>query len=82
CSQCNSFLASLGLSNPQADQLYQYIVEEPAVYLKYYLSYLEILNLQDQARLLWQDQYTDFVFYKFYLDAGPSDFIALQSLME
>ena len=82
CSQCNSFLASLGLSNPQADQLYQYIAEEPAVYLKYYLSYLEILNLQDQARLLWQDQYTDFVFYKFYLDAGPSDFIALQSLME
>ena len=80
--QCRAFLAPLGFGEKQAGQLYQYITEEPCSYLKYYLSYLEILSLQQQARLLWQEQYTDASFYEFYLDAGPSDFIALWSLLK
>lgn len=80
--QCLSFLAPLGFNETQARQLYQYIAEEPCSYLKYYLSYLEILALQEQARLLWQEQYSDASFYQFYLDAGPSDFIALWSLLK
>lgn len=67
--------------------LYQYIAEEPCNYLKYYLGYLEILELKRQAAVLWSDpgQMTaaydnmDFLyrFHSFLLQNGPADFRTL-----
>lgn len=77
-SQVAKLLEGFGISNPKsAAAVYTYIAEEPCNYLKYYLGYLEILELQKEAQSLWGDSYSDYAFHCFYLDSGPSDFTAL-----
>ncbi len=82
--QTQALLAQFGLSADAAENIYSYIAEEPANYLKYYLSYLEILSLKQEAEKLWKEEYSDYRFHQFYLDAGPSDFLSLRErlLME
>lgn len=77
-SQTQALLAQLGLSADAAQDIYSYIEREPANYLKYYLSYLEILSLKQEAMQLWKEGYSDYRFHQFYLDAGPSDFLSLR----
>lgn len=63
--------------------VYQYLLEEPSTYLKYYLGYLEIKSLKNLAKNLWADTYTDLRFHTFLLDAGPCNYERLtQKLME
>lgn len=67
--------------------LYQYIAEEPCNYLKYYLGYLEILELKKQAAVLWSEPgqmtavYDDtaflYRFHSFLLQIGPADYRTL-----
>lgn len=77
--QVQKILSSIGITNTDtANAIYQYIVEEPVTYLKYYLGYLEILELKDKARILQGADYSDYQFHKFLLEAGPSDFINLE----
>ena len=61
-----------------ATSIYTYIAQEPCNYLKYYLGYLEVMSLRDQARELWGEEYTDYQFHCFYLDNGPADFLSLK----
>lgn len=76
--QTQSLLAAFGVPADAAENIYSYIKQEPANYLKYYLSYLEILSLKQDAKALWKDEYSDYRFHQFYLDAGPSDFSSLR----
>ncbi len=77
-SQVHKTLASFGISSPESTAaIYEYIVEEPVNYLKYYLGYLEILSLQEEAKTLWADQYTNYAFHDFLLTYGPADFSTL-----
>lgn len=55
-------------------ELYYNIVEEPANYLSYYVGYLEILDLKEQAETLWQDSFTLKKFHQRLLDIGPAPF--------
>ncbi len=67
--------------------LYQYIAEEPCNYLKYYLGYLEILELKKQAAVLWSepnqttavfhDKEFLYRFHSFLLQNGPADYRTL-----
>lgn len=76
------YLSQFGINNEAAaNAVYDYIAQEPCNYLKYYLGYLEILNLKEQAKVLWGENYTDYAFHRFILDAGPSDFDSLQGLL-
>lgn len=77
-SQTQALLTQLGLSADSAREIYSYIEREPANYLKYYMSYLEILSLKQEAMALWKEDYSDYRFHQFYLDAGPSDFLSLR----
>jgi uncharacterized protein (DUF885 family) len=75
-------LATFGITNSaSASNIYEYIVEEPANYPKYYLGYLEILLLKDACRQKWGDDYSDYAFHKFFLDNGPADFETLGNLI-
>ena len=77
--QVHAILAKMGITNAQtASAVYQYIVEEPVNYLKYYLGYLEFLNLRDTARKMWGEEFTLQRFHQFVLETGPSDFQGLQ----
>ena len=76
--QVHKMLASVGITNSSTTRaIYEYIVEEPTTYLKYYLGYLEILQLKKEAVRLWGSTYNDRRFHQFYLESGPSDFTNL-----
>ena len=76
-------LAAFGISDTAtADAIYDYIRREPTTYLKYYLSYLEILSLKEEAQELWKDQYSDLRFHTFLLQTGPSDFTNLENRLQ
>lgn len=77
-SQVAKVLQSLGVTNTASiSAIYTYITEEPCNYLKYYVGYLEILELQKAAKTQWGEAYSDYAFHKFFLDCGPSDFTSL-----
>ena len=81
-SQIAKVLESFGISDSaSAKAVYTYIAREPCNYLKYYLGYLEILSLREEAQALWGDDYSDYRFHCFYLDNGPADFLSLSELL-
>ena len=63
--------------------IYSYIAEEPCNYPKYYLGYLEIMELKKQAAALWGDNDSAFLyrFHCFLLENGPADFGTLTGLL-
>ena len=76
-------LVSLVISDPATTRsIYEYIVEDPTNYLKYYLGYLEIMSLKEEAKDLWKNAYSEYRFHKFYLENGPADFRNLQLQLE
>ncbi len=76
--QVQAILKKVGITDPQTVlSIYQYIVEEPVNYLKYYLGFLEFLSLKDTAMNLWGDDFSLQRFHKFVLETGPSDFQGL-----
>lgn len=91
--EVEQIFSSLGISNPQGiGEVYTYICEEPANYLKYYLGYLEIAALKKQAAAAWCTDtsapaaYSDpdflYRFHSFLLHNGPADFELLSSIIE
>lgn len=78
-NQIAEIMEGFGITNSNSIRsVYTYIAQEPCNYLKYYLGYLEILSLQEQAVELWGSEYSDYRFHCFYLDCGPADFLSLQ----
>lgn len=70
-------LSSFGLPEESAEQIYNYIRTSPAVYLKYFVGYLEMAALRNRARAQWGDDFSPLKFHQFVLEAGPSDFTNL-----
>lgn len=80
--QVAEVLGKFGIDSPgTCEAIYTYIAEEPCNYPKYYIGYLEILQLQDTARSHWKDAYSDLRFHTFYLEQGTSDFSSLGDLL-
>ncbi len=75
-------LINLGLNSASASQIYEAICDAPANYPKYYVGYLEIVNLRDSAKELWGTQYSDSAFHKWLLETGGGDFSSLNGLLE
>lgn len=80
--------SSLGTMNDESVQaVYQYIAEEPCNYLKYYLGYLEIMELKKQASVIWSEpekadtacnpENFQYQFHCFLLQNGPADYRSL-----
>ncbi len=77
-AQVQAILKQTGINDPEiAASIYQYIVEEPANYPKYYLGFLEFLSLKNQAEKLWGEDFSLQNFHRFVLETGPSDFQGL-----
>ncbi len=86
----HKIFASLGsLDDSTIQAVYAYIAEEPGNYLKYYLGYLEIMELRKQAASVWyqsgqtntacNDSEFLYRFHRFLLENGPADFRSLTS---
>ncbi len=82
-SQIAKVLSGFGITDStSAKAIYNYIIQSPCNYLKYYLGYLEVLSLKERAKALWGEEYTDYRFHSFYLDWGPADFLSLAEMLE
>ena len=75
-------LSSFGFSADAALRIYNYLRTEPAVYLKYYVGYLEMTALRDRARTLWGEDFSLQRFHRFVLEVGPSDFSSLAERLQ
>ena len=78
-----NFTSAYGVSDEEGlAALYAYICQTPCNYPKYYLGYLEILELQDTAKALWGERYDSEAFHHFLLTWGPADFVNLRNALE
>lgn len=60
-----SFLKEYGITDVNAaKRIYELIVEEPSHYLKYYIGYLEFLDLKEYAKTRFQKNYSDRAFHQ------------------
>lgn len=81
-NQTAGFLRAFGITNEQTiSEMFQYIVETPANYLKYYLGYLNFLDLKKE----WQDTLGEHfdakTFHQNLLKIGPVQVPVLQKYM-
>ncbi len=73
-----AYLKDFGVTDGEAiKEVYNYIVAEPSNYLKYYMGYLEIMELREYTKERLGDDYTDLAFHTFFLEQGPSSFTVL-----
>ena len=75
-------LKTLGLNSSSAQSIYTAICDAPANYPKYYVGYLEILELKDLATELWGESYSDYAFHEWLLTSGPADFGSLEEKLK
>lgn len=76
--EVKELLTALGLNSASAEALYNTICDSPANYPKYYIGYLEILELKNTAKELWSAKYSDYEFHKWILETGGGDFSSLK----
>lgn len=74
-SDIKSFLSDYGITGASsANDIYEYILGEPANYLKYYIGYLQFLDLKKYAKSALHDDYTDKTFHAALMEIGPAPF--------
>lgn len=62
-------------------EIYQYILGDPANYLKYYVGYLEILELKKEYMKQKGNEFSQKEFHKELLEIGPAPFEVVQKYM-
>lgn len=76
------FFGIYGITNEAAlQEIYHLIIEEPAHYLKYYIGYLEFLNLKDYAKEIYGEKYSDYQFHTALMKMGPAPFYILKKYL-
>lgn len=74
-----SFFHQYGISDTNViEEIYDLIIADPANYLKYYIGYVEFLELKKDAVKEWGDEFSQERFHKAVLDAGPMPFYLLR----
>lgn len=75
-------LAVFGITDPDTCQeIFQYIVENPANYLKYYLGYLNFLDLREEVHSTAGSSFSPRDFHKNLLDIGPAPFPVVEKYL-
>lgn len=78
-----AYLSGLGIDDKETAKLYYNItVSSPAVFLPYYVGYLELEDLKASARNALGDNFNIKDFHKFYLEIGPSYFNIIRERMD
>lgn len=77
-----SFFHEYGISDADViEDIYDLIVADPANYLKYYIGYVEFLELKKEAIKAWGDDFTQLRFHQAVLDAGSMPFYLLRDII-
>lgn len=70
----NKFFEDNGFNSYYAADVYAYVVEAPATYLRYFIGYLEIEQLKNDYKNQEMENFSEKEFHKKLLDIGPADF--------
>ena len=77
------FWSGYGITDKDSiKEITQLILSEPGNYLKYYVGYIEFLELKDYAKQEFGDAYSDLEFHRAILDIGPAPFHIIKSYLE
>ena len=77
------FWAGYGISNKDTiKEITQLILSEPGNYLKYYVGYIEFLELKEFAKDTFGDDYSDLAFHRAILDIGPAPFPIIEEYLD
>lgn len=77
-----SFFRDYGITdNETIEEIYELIVADPGNYLKYYIGYVELLELKKDAMEEWGDKFTQERFHREVLEIGPAPFEILRKYM-
>ena len=68
------FITSLGFDASFSDEIFEFLVENPGIYLSYYVGYLEIMDLRTEAQETLGKKFSMKAFHKFIMDIGPAQF--------
>lgn len=69
----------LGINSLETTQhFYQIVCEDPANYMKYYVGYLEIVEMKQEAMEKLGEEFTEKEFHTFLLDLGPAPFTLIR----
>lgn len=69
------FWNDYGINDPDTiAEIYRYILSEPANYLRYYVGYLQFLELKAYAKETFRNDYNDIAFHQAVLTIGPAPF--------
>lgn len=78
-----SFWNDYGIADEETlREIYDLIVEEPAHYLKYYVGYLEFLELKEKAQETYGSAYSEVAFHQAILDIGPAPFKIIEKYLD
>lgn len=68
-----------GINSMETTQhFYQMVCEDPANYMKYYVGYLEIVEMKQEAMEKLEEEFTEKEFHTFLLDLGPAPFALIR----
>lgn len=78
-SETTTFFRSHGITDTDSiREIYDLIISDPANYLKYYVGFLEFLELKKAAVEKWDSHFSQQRFHKAVLDVGPAPFEILR----
>ncbi len=78
-----SFFRDYGITDTQViSDIYSLIISDPANYLKYYIGYLEFLELKKYAIEEWGNKFTQQRFHRNVLQTGPAPFKILKKQLD
>lgn len=76
------FLSGYGITETAViSDIYQAVIENPANYLKYYIGYLQFLELKDKAKEFYGNDYSELLFHTAILDMGSAPFYILEKYL-
>lgn len=77
------FLDGYGIGDEEtAESILHMVVEEPGEYAKYFVGYLEFLNLRGEAKEALGDDFDIKAFHEFLISMGPCPFYIIDDYMQ
>ena len=76
------YLYELGIGDAEvAQDIFEAVVEEPANYLRYFVGYMEIVNLRNHAKEELGEDFDLKEFHGFMIEVGPAPFYLIEERM-
>ena len=80
---CKAYLKKFGITGASSvHEMFTLVKQQPANYLKYYLGYLEICHLKEQARDCLGSAFDLKEFHEFILTYGPAPFPLIETYLK